>query len=669
MASTYKTPGVYVEEISTLPASVAQVETAIPAFIGYTETASKKGKDLNLVPTRIKSLLEYEEYFGDAPDAQLIEVDLDSDNNPVTVDIVPDFYLYDSLRLYFDNGGGPCYIVSVNEYTDETNATNTVSKDDLISGITALTKYDEPTLILFPDGIELSATQLGDVQKAALSQCNTLQDRFTIMDVKDGDEELSGDDEDPSTIFRSKVGVNYLKYGAAYYPYLRTTLSFKYSYADIALTKNGTDTSIAALSPDTGVVDQLNNVLVDLDGDTASGIAAVLDTEDALDIFSDLDPPANKTALKTQAERISALANSFQNVAITDYRGAYGDDVLESDDKTGQDLLDNIIGPAGTGASAYGKLEEVLRTLALYNSTYSATGAGGTPPLAATLMDNFGDYDLTGLDEDNTGYISIYEAADGSAQTAAAAVDQAWPYFVQLYDQLYALMEDFYSELLARKAALESLLKDTNPIYANVVAAIDDEGIVLPPSGAMAGIYASVDRDRGVWKAPANVSLTSVSEPVIAIDNSDQDGLNVDTNAGKSINAIRSFTGKGVLVWGARTLAGNDNEWRYISVRRFYNMVEESVKKATESMVFEPNDANTWVRVRSMIENYLTRLWRAGALAGAKADQSFFVKVGLGETMTNSDILEGRMIVEIGMAVVRPAEFIILKFSHKMQEA
>ena len=86
-------------------------------------------------------------------------------------------------------------------------------------------------------------------------------------------------------------------------------------------------------------------------------------------------------------------------------------------------------------------------------------------------------------------------------------------------------------------------------------------------------------------------------------------------------------------------------------------------------MVFEPNDANTWVRVRSMIENYLTRLWRAGALAGSKADQSFFVKVGLGETMTNNDILEGRVIVEIGMAVVRPAEFIILKFSHKMQEA
>jgi hypothetical protein len=156
---------------------------------------------------------------------------------------------------------------------------------------------------------------------------------------------------------------------------------------------------------------------------------------------------------------------------------------------------------------------------------------------------------------------------------------------------------------------------------------------------------------------------------VVKLTSAEQEDLNVDPVAGKSVNVIRYFTGKGTLIWGARTLKGNDNEWRYVSVRRFYNMVEESVKKASESLVFEPNDANTWVRTRSMIENYLTRLWRAGALAGAKPEQAFFVKVGLGETMTNSDILEGRMIVEIGMAVVRPAEFIILKFSHKMQES
>jgi hypothetical protein len=156
-----------------------------------------------------------------------------------------------------------------------------------------------------------------------------------------------------------------------------------------------------------------------------------------------------------------------------------------------------------------------------------------------------------------------------------------------------------------------------------------------------------------------------VKEPCVKIDDEDQRDMNV-TSTGKSVNAIRSFTGKGVLVWGARTLAGNDNEWRYISVRRFYNMVEESVKKATEPFVFEPNDKNTWVKVKAMIENYLVLKWRDGALMGAKPEEAFFVHVGLGETMTALDIFEGRMIIEIGMAVVRPAEFIILRFSHKM---
>jgi phage tail sheath protein FI len=145
--------------------------------------------------------------------------------------------------------------------------------------------------------------------------------------------------------------------------------------------------------------------------------------------------------------------------------------------------------------------------------------------------------------------------------------------------------------------------------------------------------------------------------------------MNVDVIAGKSVNAIRAFTGKGVLVWGARTLAGNDNEWRYVPVRRFFNMVEESVKKATDQFVFEGNDANTWVRLRAMIENFLVLQWRAGALTGAKPEQAFYVRIGLGQTMTADDILNGYMNVEIGMAVVRPAEFIVLKFSHKMQEA
>jgi phage tail sheath protein FI len=155
--------------------------------------------------------------------------------------------------------------------------------------------------------------------------------------------------------------------------------------------------------------------------------------------------------------------------------------------------------------------------------------------------------------------------------------------------------------------------------------------------------------------------------PEILVTERQQESLNVDTAGGKSINVIRSFTDRGsAIIWGARTLAGNDNEWRYISVRRFFNMVEESIINATEGFVFEPNDRNTWTHIKSMTENYLTQLWKAGALMGTTTRKAYFVKVGLGETMTESDILEDRMVVEIGMAVVRPAEFIILRFMQKM---
>ena len=129
------------------------------------------------------------------------------------------------------------------------------------------------------------------------------------------------------------------------------------------------------------------------------------------------------------------------------------------------------------------------------------------------------------------------------------------------------------------------------------------------------------------------------------------------------------FTGKGFLVWGGRTLAGNSNDWRYVNVRRLANMIEESVKKACMQFVFEPNVALTWVSVKGMIDNYLTTLWKDGALAGGKAEHAFFVSVGLNETMSAQDILEGRMIVKIGYAPSRPAEFIILEFKQMQQKS
>jgi phage tail sheath protein FI len=221
----------------------------------------------------------------------------------------------------------------------------------------------------------------------------------------------------------------------------------------------------------------------------------------------------------------------------------------------------------------------------------------------------------------------------------------------------------------ANGGTLAELKSASNTEYFQVKNAISNMEMVLPVSSSVVGVYAQVDNSRGVWKAPANININYAIGPSIQITHEDQEDLNVDAKAGKSINVIRSFPGRGpAIIWGSRTLAGNDNEWRYVPVRRFFNMVEESTKNATEQFVFEPNDLNTWTRVKSMIINYLTQQWKAGALQGTTTQEAFYVHVGLNETMTYLDVLEGRMIIEIGMAVVRPAEFIILRFMHKMLE-
>jgi uncharacterized protein len=215
--------------------------------------------------------------------------------------------------------------------------------------------------------------------------------------------------------------------------------------------------------------------------------------------------------------------------------------------------------------------------------------------------------------------------------------------------------------------SLAVLAAENNTWYQQCKKEIQHLHPVQPASPAVAAIYAQVDNARGVWKAPANINIKEVIKPAIAITTEEQAFLNIDPGNGKSINCIRSFPGRGeAIVWGARTLAGNDNEWRYVSVRRFFSMVEVSVKKGTEPFVFATNDAGTWASIRTMIENYLTQQWKAGALMGSSTKEAFYVHAGLGSTMTELDIEEGRLIVEIGMAVLQPAEFIILRFMHKM---
>jgi len=181
----------------------------------------------------------------------------------------------------------------------------------------------------------------------------------------------------------------------------------------------------------------------------------------------------------------------------------------------------------------------------------------------------------------------------------------------------------------------------------------------VPPSGFVAGVFARTDRERGVHKAPGNERVNGIVGLSENYTQRRQDLLNPS-----GVNLIRAFPGRGTRIWGARN-ATDDTTWRYLNVRRLFNMIETSVERSTQWVVFEPNTASTWIRIKVSVENFLDQQWRAGALAGTKPEEAYRVRVGLGQTMTETDIDLGLVITEVAIAPAKPAEFVVFRFSHK----
>lgn len=656
MAASYKTPGVYVEEIPKFPPSIAAVETAIPAFIGYTEKAIRNGELLFNKPTRIESIAEYEAYFGGGP-PQDVNVFLNLSNQFERAEAAGQFYLYDSLRIFYANGGGNCYILAVGDYNDSVDALV------IAAALLDLELEDEPTIILAPDAVSDTAG-LYEFQKQSLKQCNKLQDRVVICDLEPAT--TNTDFKNSVDTFRSSIGVNDLKYGMAYGPWIKANLPRNLMLRDINLFD--------------GLGGSINLENLTTDSDILQIIFDAQEAAKAVDALKNAEPATKwDVQIKLAIDEFTNNPPSYVNAAAL-----YG-------------LLVKIIAEVGSmttqlpspGQTQVFKLKDEIDTYVAnvgvkaafailvvnHNALFSATADASSPDF--TLIQDVSDLTAvnTLLNPLTLPTLPVFEIHDNSntpGDEPDRELNNANSAFNSAVQNANTIVS-FYRFVQATASQYEKQFNDAliNAFgaYKNIVIKAAEALNLLPPSGAIAGVYAETDRSRGVWKAPANISLNAVTAPAVKISHEQQGEYNVDVNSGKSINIIRAFTGKGTLVWGARTLAGNDNEWRYVSVRRFFNFVEESVKKATEQFVFEPNDANTWIKVQAMIENFLTTLWRQGALQGIKPEHAFYVAVGLGKTMTPLDILEGRMIIEIGMAAVRPAEFIILKFSHKMAES
>ncbi|MDJ0715442.1 MAG: phage tail sheath C-terminal domain-containing protein [Prochloraceae cyanobacterium] len=632
---TYKTPNVYVEEITTLPPSVAEVSTAIPAFIGYTQ---KNGQDLTGKPTRINTLLEYENIFGKAQETAFT-VEIDADNQITKIEKVePKYLMHYALRMYFNNGGGSCYIVSTGYYESARK------RENFEDCLAALKKEDEPTLILLTDAVaNLPENDYYALCQASLAQCGLLKDRFAVFDVL----------PDKIESFRTGIGTNDLKYGAAYYPYLQTTLNYYYTEDSVTINQqigefrtNNNGILITYNGPDSdkpkgkivitgNTIDfSITNPTLEIQVPSSGAIVA-----DIVSAWDSWEGNKEKFNIQTKGDGSQNLDQPVPQTPLH-YQQDPNQGKYETNDPNG--IVITYDGPQSENPQVEILMGEELSFNITNKTLQIKLPSGGASP--KNIVNKWNE--KLKLNQD---IFNILVSGDGSKRVneIIGATDLKYNF----------------------KLGAFGIKNEKTDLYNRIKTELDKQRVVLPPSSAVAGVYAKVDRERGVWKAPANVSLASVIAPTVKITNEEQEDLNVAPTAGKSINAIRSFTGKGTLIWGARTLAGNDNEWRYIPVRRLFNLIEESIQKSTAFVVFESNNAITWLKVKSMVETYLDSLWRQGALAGATPEEAYFVNVGLGKSMTEQDILEGRMIIEIGIAAVRPAEFIILRFSHKLQQA
>ncbi len=514
-----QTPGVYINELNAFPNSVVPVATAVPAFIGYTPQAMYEGKSYTNVPQRISSFAEFKAIYcvpDPAPPAAPAQQYspqyylAKQQSQPVKGDyiiikgsyysILPDpntfYYLYNSIRLFYQNGGGDAYIVSVGGYGAPSGkpaepgvqlVNPNVELNDLLNGLSLLKNEQEPTLYICPEATLLSADNNAALMQAMLLQAGSMQTAICIFDIIGGNAPDPHHFMDDITSFRNNTGNNGLDFGAAYYPFICTTIM--------------------------------------------------------------------------QAGDIG-------------YTNLFGGDITQ--------------------------LVPLL------------TQADNPDPAVAAVLAN--------IQNPSAG---LTVAQNNNALLTAS--------------QTYAL------------------------IINHILAGIN----ILPPSGGIAGVITTTDNAEGVWQAPANVSIVGATAVTIKLSDEQQGNLNVDAVSGKSINAIRFFNGLGILIWGARTLDGNSLDWKYLNVRRTMIFIEQSCRLAAQAYVFQPNDKNTWEAVKAMIGSFLTTVWKQGGLQGASPGEAFSVDCGLGVTMTGDDLLNGFMNVTVKVAIVRPAEFIVITFQQQ----
>jgi phage tail sheath protein FI len=597
------TPNVYITEIDAFGTSIVGVPTGVPVFIGYTQFAGDpvSGKSLYNQPVQISSMTEYANYFG-GPAVQPFSI------SPVTPPATPN-----------------------SSSTPATSAVAVQQTPDFYAAVSAPAAGSTA-----PSGAALPAV---DVKGFMLTpMANTPQ--FNLY-------------WQMRLFFANGGGNCYIVSAGSYW-----SGAFPVSAND----------PVTQTTPDNGII------LGDTTNPTSGGLYNALNAAGYA-----------KGPTMTVIPEMSQLYNATASDPDADYGTLIGAMLTQA--ATLQDRVAIIDLPQCTTADNYDAMTDrqnrLWTELAPYIA-YASYGAAYGPALNTSIVSKYDVLysNLIGGDatKDNalinniltTQAFQLYgNAANPTAPNAKlASVQQAIAaaFPIAATTNSPGASGDpgkVNTTGSAAQLALDNLLLNALPIFAQIEQQIANKMNIAPPSGAMAGVWNKSDVQSGVWNAPANIALASVVSPLYDMSDAEQGGFNVPTN-GQAIDIIRAQPGRGNVVWGARTLDGNSQDYRYIQVRRTLIYVEQTIKLALQSYVFAANDAITWTNVTSSISAFLTGLWQQGGLMGAKSTDAFTVNCGLGATMTAQDVLNGYMVVAVTLQMIHPAEFIELTFTQTM---
>ena len=623
MSTTMKTPGVYIQELDAFGNSVVPVPTAIPAFIGYTEKTSYNGKSLVNKAVRVTSLAEFLSIFGkNAPEVKynLTSVLLPERINELQAEV-------DGTSKTLQAANDALKKAGKNATQEQQDAAAKAKDENVEAKANLDTANKTPSigaLIKAQADVDKAAGSATDPQLKALGDAKSgFQREIENSDFVDHGYAYSLTQKSINFRLYSAIKFFYENGGAACYIMSVGPYDFKKS----------------SISDTTAFTDAITMLEKEME-------PTMLVIPDCMEVFDD-----NVTD-QTQADYLQqryANAYSLQN-AMINHCGDMMDRVAILDIPGG--FTEPVVGTTS--------VQQFRTSVEPENPKFNSYAAAYYPWLHTTVYQSS---EISFKNIDQASYEQVQQLLTNEFTDVNTGIILA---DIIPYIKAFDTDPDKVESGKVRKA--DSILQNLSGSYSLLMKGVMNHMNLIAPSAGMAGIYTSVDNNDGVWKAPANVGMQSTIKPAIAIDHAQQEDLNMPIS-GKSVCAIRAFVGRGNLVWGARTLDGNSNDWRYVNVRRTLIFLEQSVKDAAKAYVFAPNDATTWVNVKSMISNFLIGVWKQGGLVGPKPASAFSVSVGLGSTMTNDDIQNGIMRVSVKVAVSHPAEFIEITFQQQMQEA